>query len=373
MGTALVTANVDGLKAIGYEPHPFFADIARAKTGTRDLSLVDSVQSVLSGVRPVPDISSVWGPKALAFLAQLVDEQSLAFLAGARVAEDSCPDNAKKLYRLVVSRMLEGATGAKTDGIYKAPATPKRSVDIQQTLAKVLDEIRSDLASVTGSQGRSPTSQRPLGESQLYAHTAEAMHETADESVDICVTSPPYLNNFDFAEMARMELYFWNYAGSWAEITDSVRSRLIINTTTAPAADRRRQDHWAAKVPGEIRPKLLDVRESLAAQRRAGARKKEYDTLVLPYFAQMNTVMREVCRVLKPGAPLHLVVSDAALYGVHIRTEQLLAQLMILNGLNVKDVIRLRHRGGRWVLEKRQGAADGLGEFHVVAVKGGEG
>jgi putative transposase len=61
--------------------------------------------------------------------------------------------------------------------------------------------------------------------------------------------------------------------------------------------------------------------------------------------------------------------SDAALYGVHVHTEQLLARLMSASGLEVKEITRLRDRGGRWVLAKRQGAADGLGEFHIHAVK----
>jgi hypothetical protein len=29
----------------------------------------------------------------------------------------------------------------------------------------------------------------------------------------------------------------------------------------------------------------------------------------------------------------------------------------------------LRDRGGRWVLAKRQGSAEGLGEFHIHAMK----
>jgi ubiquinone/menaquinone biosynthesis C-methylase UbiE len=40
---------------------------------------------------------------------------------------------------------------------------------------------------------------------------------------------------------------------------------------------------------------------------------------VYPYFAQMQSVIRELRRVLKPGSYLHLVVANAALYCIHIR------------------------------------------------------
>jgi hypothetical protein len=185
------------------------------------------------------------------------------------------------------------------------------------------------------------------------------------------VTSPPYLNNFDFAEMTRMELYFWNYAGSWREITDRVRARLIINTTTAPTVARRRQDHWASQLPEEALVELTALKAELAKQRLTRPGKKEYDSLVFPYFAQIRATMAEVYRVLRADAPFHMVVSDAALYGVHIHTEQLLANLMSILGFDVKEIIRLRHRGGRWVLAKRQGATEGLGEFHIHAIKRG--
>jgi DNA modification methylase len=369
MGTALVAANMHGMDSIGYEAHPFFADIALAKITTRNLAQIDAVSSVLATVEPVSNLYDVWGPDARTFLLKLVDEKSLAYLAGARVAEESCPPDARNLYRLVVTRILEGATGSKTDGIYKAPATLKRSIDILETKTKVLNLIRDDINLLSGDTGQAEIPPRRIGESRLYPKTAETMSDIASNSIDICVTSPPYLNNFDFAEMTRMELYFWNYAANWREITERVRSKLIINTTTAPTTERRRQEYWASGIPGEILSNLTDLRSSLTEQRLLRPGKKEYDSLVLPYFSQMYSVINEVRRVLKAGAPLHLVVSDAALYGVHIHTEQILADLMLASGLDVKEIIRLRDRGGRWVLSKRQGAADGLGEFHIYAVK----
>lgn len=359
MGTALVTANLHGLDAVGYEPHPFFADIALAKARTRSLAQVDLVSSVLATVQPVYNLQEVWGADARTFLRKLVDEENLAFLAGARLAEDACPQDTRNIYRLVVTRILEGATGSKTDGIYRAPATLKRSASIQETARKVLRQIHEDICCFD----------LDMGQSRLFPRTAESMSDLANNSIDLCVTSPPYLNNFDFAEMTRMQLYFWNYAASWREITDRVRSKLVINTTTAPTANRRRQEYWATQVPSEMLDDLTGLRESLAAQRLLRPGKKEYDSLVLPYFSQLHSVINEVHRTLKAGAPFHLVVSDAALYGVHVHTEQLLARLMSASGLEVKEITRLRDRGGRWVLAKRQGAADGLGEFHIHAVK----
>ena len=187
-----------------------------------------------------------------------------------------------------------------------------------------------------------------------------------DESCSLCVTSPPYLNNFDFAEMTRMQLYFWRYAGSWREITEKVRRRLIINTTTVPSDLKRNQSLFSETLSADFRSQLQPIVNELLQQRQLKNGKKDYYLLVYPYFAQMQQVLRELKRVLRPQSNTHIVVADAALYGVHIQTEKLLSLLMQKNGFEILELETLRTRGSRWVLEKRKGI-DTLGEFHIHA------
>jgi DNA modification methylase len=359
MGTALLEANLAGLDASGYEAHPFIRDVAEAKLVTRDVSQVDEVARLLARVRSVENLESVWTEKALVFLMKLVDSENLSFLAGARLLEPECDPRSRHLYRLVVSRLLELAAGSATDGIYKAPTTKKRSIKAMKNVVPLVTKIRGDVESLPPS----------MGISHLIGGTSENMSDALSDAHDICVTSPPYLNNFDFAEMTRMELYFWDYASTWAEITERVRAKLIVNTTTAPTPLRRDQSRWADLLPEDFRNRVQPLIDELGEQKKLRGGSKEYHSLVLPYFAQMSSVIAEVHRVLKPTAPFHTVVADAALYGVHVHTEELLAELMTKCGFEVKEVIRLRDRGGRWVLAKRQGAPTPLGEFHIHAVK----
>lgn len=144
------------------------------------------------------------------------------------------------------------------------------------------------------------------------------MRDVDDESIDIVVTSPPYLNNFDFAEMTRMLLYFWGIAESWADITNKVRSKLIVNTTTALKGHKSKQQQYREGIPSVVLDHLDELVLALAEQRKVRAGKKEYDFLVYPYFCELTRVVRECYRCMKPGAPIHFMISDAALYGVHI-------------------------------------------------------
>jgi DNA modification methylase len=186
---------------------------------------------------------------------------------------------------------------------------------------------------------------------------------------DIIVTSPPYLNNFDYAEMTRMLLYFWNIAGSWGDITEKVRKKLIVNTTTALKGHRDRQHRYRETLPVKVREELDGLVEALRARRQVRAGKKEYDYLVYPYFSQMTQVLKECLRCLKPGAPIHVMVADAALYGVHISTPQLLTVVMREIGFSDAICELVRRRGHRWILKKREGSSQGLGEYHIVGHK----
>jgi DNA modification methylase len=357
--TALVQANIDGVRSIGYEPHPFFFDMSQAKLRLTDMENIDRIEAACASLAPYRgDLSSVWSPDALKFLTKLIPETELKILAAALDVERLLPKRSQPAFRLVVSRVLEATAQSQTDGIYKAPTSAKRSRRFHDSLPTICDEIREDLNSV---------SRFYVGRAALNPTSSQDMSEVNSESCSLCVTSPPYLNNFDFAEMTRMELYFWKYASSWREITDLVRRKLIVNTTTAPTDLKRRQDTFKKSLSSAMVARLGQVVAELLAAKRERSGKKDYDLLVYPYFAQMQEVISELARILRPNAPFHMVVADAALYGVHIHTEHLLATLMREKGFEVVKIDRLRNRGDRWILDKRQGSSTPLGEFHIRA------
>lgn len=361
LATALVEANRMGLDAEGYEAHPFFADIAEAKIGTRSLSQLDEVSTLLfSAPYHSKPVESYWHGSQLEFLSKLLDVTSLQRLGAARDRITDCSAEAKPLFQLVLSRTLEACAGAATDGIYKAPTTAKLAVPYQVALRTITDQIYEDLFAQDFSS---------FGHSDIWQQSSENMIFTDDSSIDICVTSPPYLNNFDYAEMTRMELYFWGYADSWRSITEKVRSKLIVNTTTAPTRLKNDQARWAGFLSPSMNDTLTALADQLADERIRRHGSKDYFKLVLPYFAQMSTVIQEAARVLKFGAPLFMVVADAALYGVHIHTESLIARLLEEAGFSVRRITRLRDRGDRWVLDKRTGPPGKLGEFEIEAVQ----
>jgi len=365
LSTSLIQANLEGINAIGFEPHPFLFDLSRAKLFPPNKEEIENIETLLLPLELFAgNLAEIWSPDALKFLLKLFSESNLRQLASAVLKEEETEEkiqpNQRQIYRLIVSRVVEMMSTSQTDGIYKAPTTKKTTIPYLNAVKKVCAEIKNDINFL----GKSINYQ-----AKIYPISSEKMLQVEDESCFLCVTSPPYLNNFDFAEMTRMELYFWRYAGSWREITERVRRQLIVNTTTAPTELKRNQIEFSRKLSPGFCSLVSPIIEQLKEQRKIRAGKKDYYLLVYPYFAQMQSVIRELRRVLKPGSNLHLVVANAALYGIHISTEELLGELMKENGFEVIEIKLLRSRGQRWKLAKRDGSKQGLGEFEIRAIR----
>lgn len=359
-GTSLVEAQALGVHSVGFEPHPFFARIARAKTAQPwtpdDLAefqtlLLEALESDI----PLPKLTD----SAEIFLNKLFDRPILEKLLRARVALQTSRWAEDDLAFLMLSRVIDLCSRAQTDGIYKAPTSTKRAAIPSNAICSVVQRVSED-------SQHEPNTQ-PVALATIYMQSSEMMDKIPSKSIDVVVTSPPYLNNFDFAEMTRMYLYFWGMCESWKDITETVRSKLIVNTTTSLSGHRELQDQYRNEVCEAIRPQLDELVNLLRAERRVRAGKKEYDLLVYPYFAQMTRVLKEAHRCLKNGGKIHVVVADAAFYGIHVSAPQFLAMVMKDVGFRNVQCVKMRERGHRWSLEKRDGSPVGLGEYHLIA------
>ena len=359
-GTAPLAARLAGLSAVAYEPHPFLAVISEAKANSHkywiDLEAIHA--AILRGLHAGNRNGVPLSRSAAAFLRKMFREEDLTRLCSARHELDACGFGSHPLAILILSRILDHCCLAATDGIYRAPTSRKRALPARAALERVQSVLTGD----------AQAAQLDRSSADIYTKSSQRMDELKDRSVDLVVTSPPYINNFDFAEMTRMYLYFWEMATSWSEITARVRNRLILNTTTALSQEhRQRQQEYRDTLPDDIRGDADAVVAALSERRTERAGKKDYHLLIYPYFSQMQQVLRETHRVLRRGAGLHMMVSDAALYGVHVPAPQWLARTM--SGCGFRDVQceLVRPRGHRWVLEKRERSVQGLGEYHVFA------
>jgi DNA modification methylase len=351
-GTTAAAAKERSVNCVGIEAHPFVHWVARVKTfWDYDLGeLHRHIQTLLAMLHK--QLSGTFPQNVDEFPALVHKCYSEHNLAKLKIIRDTiealgCSEAERDFFRLALTDTLRTASTAGTGWPYIAPSKYHAKQNERDALDAFDEQVRlmyDDLKIVRVHQGK------PV-ETRLLLRDAREPYPLDAASMDLAVTSPPYLNNYDYADRTRLEMYFFGWAKSWGEITEKVRDKLIIAATTQIRRNEFSDDPVNAEI-GELDKRVYDeLRDKVRRLERVRLQKggkKSYDLMVAGYFNDMACVLKQVYRVLKPCAPFVLILGDSAPYGVHIPTEEYLGKLASGIGFRRYKVQLLRGRGDKW-------------------------
>ena len=349
-GTTSLAAKLMGFNSVGIEAHPFVFWVAETKLNY-DLDLerfAKDIESVIGNTKSaeVPDLEDEW-PELIYKCFSIENLKSLYFLREAIFELDSAPAIID-LLKLALTSTLRTATTAGAGWPYIAPSKyAKRLVkrDAIEEFRKQCETFVSDIRQVQF-QGI------PESEHRLIKGDAREFDRHCDaNSIDLIITSPPYLNNYDYADRTRLETYFWGIYDNWGDITRQVRDKLITAATTQIRLSEMSEvcqcpNIW--RVNPELHSELQEIIWRLAIARKSKAGKKTYDLMVAGYFEDMLKVIAGAYTVLKPGRQFVLVLGDSAPYGVHVRTDEIIGELSKAVGFSDYSIEVIRPRGDKW-------------------------
>jgi hypothetical protein len=169
-----------------------------------------------------------------------------------------------------------------------------------------------------------------------------------DQQAAACVTSPPYLNNFDYADATRLEAYFWGAASTWAELCRDIRGDMLVATTQQTRRDSASHSADALEIYPKASTQILDVTSKLEVERLRRPRGKEYDRVVPCYFLGLARVLVSLYDRLADGSRAAWVVGDSAPYGIYVDTPGLVACLAEEVGFRTLEDRVVRARGQKW-------------------------
>jgi len=354
-GTTQIVAKQNGIDSIGVEAHPFIYEVARIKLfwefDYRKLDLwieqlenrlIESISMTIppqENVEHFPDlVRKCFDKHKLARLQQL--KTAIKEFAGFDL-------HFGDLCWLALVSILRKVADVETGWPYIAPKKPLKSngnKDVLKAFSQQLRLMRDDLKVVN--QGASPcTSRTVLGDARKPVPHVE------ENSVDFAFTSPPYLNNYDYADRTRLETYFFGICSSWRDISDQIRSKLVTAATTQVHRNGWSLDTAFGSEIKSIAPiynELYTKVKQLSAIRLQKGGKKDYDLMVAGYFNDMYKAMAQTAKLLKPGATLIMILGDSAPYGVFIPTDRYLGEIGLAVGFSQYRVEELRRRGGKW-------------------------
>lgn len=178
-----------------------------------------------------------------------------------------------------------------------------------------------------------------------------------DNSCDLCITSPPYLNNLDYGEVSKVHTHFFGLTKDWHDITEIVRKELVTGATTHYRdrdfdLDEFRRSEFALnnkELMKELEPRYMYL-QKYSSERQG---KKSFHILMMHYFEDMYHVLKEMRRVLMSGSRAYLILGDSAPYGAYIPTTQFLGEIATSVGFSEYRIDKIRSRGHKWKIKTR--------------------
>lgn len=348
-GTTLVTAKLKGIESYGVEAHPFVYEVASSKLfwdfdykklNTKIEEVLAEAKDLIKEI-PLKEIDLSGYPE---LVRKCLSDSNLFRLHIIKMIIKKTRKPYHSFFKTALTCALRIASGAATGWPYIAPKKKIQETDGLVAFSRVVWMMYDDLYHCSHLPGIAET--HPIrGDSR---NTEE---ELKDEMFDCVFTSPPYLNNYDYADRTRFETYFWGFAKTWGEITEKVRTQLIISATTQINRhnfEANPLDDTIQQADRGVYEGLIERVQRLSELRLVKGGKKSYDLMVAGYFNDMFRVVSDTYRTMKKGAKFHLVLGDSAPYGVYIPIYEYIGKLGIAIGFSDYGVEILRTRGGKW-------------------------
>jgi DNA modification methylase len=337
-GTTLVEARRAGFRAWGTEILAPAALAARVKTGFEldGRTVQRAGRRVLDRARrrragPLPFLRETerqFSPEALDQLTRLRDSlppEGRPEADALRVAFGRILIPSSRLHR---SPCLGYRRGSSDDG----------GIPPFDRFEAAVTEMGEDLRSIGGERGR-------WGPAATVSAQDARTATWKDGSVDLAITSPPYVNGMDYVMNYKVDLAWLGYARSYADLAalraaEVACDNLPRSETSAYRGVDQSLDPWL----DELLPR---IRDNVA--RKGSYRRDDMHAVVHRYFADLRPVLVGVYRALRPGGRFVIVVGDSLLAGTYVPGDLILARMGERLGYRIRsvEVARPRRSGQR--------------------------
>jgi DNA modification methylase len=189
-----------------------------------------------------------------------------------------------------------------------------------------------------------------IGASSKYIEgDARKMKGIEDNWADLVITSPPYANNYDYADAVRLELTVLGEIERWRDLHEVIR-KYLLPSCTQHVTRVRDQTFEIANDPilSPIKDELIEVVQKLSNERKKRKGKKDYHAMAASYFRDMAKVWKSLRAKTKDGAKICFVVGDSAPYGIYLPVDRWFGELALAYGFKSFEFEKTRDRNTKW-------------------------
>lgn len=352
VGTTLLAAQSTGHSAIGIEAHPFIDKVAKAKLlWSADIQELNRESATfLECVKKRSPSIDLTKNK---LLSRCYTEEVLQKLAQFReVFETYCFSNSSmsQLIWLAITSILRPCSGVGT-AQWQYVLPNKSKVKVTEPYYAFQKHIELMVEDALYAQKIGQSSNRAL------SINADSRQRCAypDKLFDFVITSPPYPNNYDYADATRLEMTYWGDIERWSDLHEVVRQNLIVSCAQHSAKEKHHLDTLLevdALYP--IKPEIELVCKELDMVRHTKGGKKTYHTMVASYFIDLAEVFVTLRKVVRSSGSMCFVIGDSAPYGVYVPVDRWLGDLACAAGFTSYKFHKVRDRNIKWKNRKHR-------------------
>lgn len=349
-GTTLLAASSTGSQSIGWEAQDLIYRIADAKLQCVHASAFDLRTAAQTIVRRASQIDIRWQfADEPALLMKCYSEQALLALRTLQTTlmatKATTSSSIWKLLWLALVSILRPTSHAGTaQWQYIQPSKSKSNVlNVREGFLAKVEQLAYDIDTMSTTL---------TGSMNVTLHDARLSSSVPANSVDLVLTSPPYANNYDYADATRLEMTFLGEVSSWSDLK-RIREPLI-HACSQHMAGYNADAAIADPLLSPIAEQLYPIYEQLSRVRLERGGRKAYHSMLVAYFHDMASVWANLRRLVRPGGRALFVVGDSAPYGVYAPVDMFHGELALAAGFSSYKFSKIRDRNIKWKNRKHR-------------------
>lgn len=147
-----------------------------------------------------------------------------------------------------------------------------------------------------------------------------------NDSVDVVITSPPYLNSRDYTDIYRLELWMMGYVTKFEQ-----EKKLRLSAITS---------HVQVKIEYSETPQVEELNRFLFHLEKTKTKlwNKSIPNMIRGYFVDMETILKDMFPKLTSGAMVYINVSNSAYGRMICEVDTIIAKIAANNGYEIVEI-----------------------------------
>lgn len=266
-------------------------------------------------------------------------EETLAMLRKIKSTIDAQPNPYRDILLLLFFSILDECSLTSKDGQFLRLKPDKKTSDPIEAMNRKVSQVEEDIQRMKLLNPRIAISDEIIPDVFL-GDTRDLSDIKFKKNPTILITSPPYVNRYDYTRSYSLELCF-HFVKNFEELK-ILRFGIL----------RSHVESKIGKEEGSPHPVITEILDALSNKPLNNPR---IPIMITTYFIDMQKVIEEWFRVLAPGAHVAMVVDNVRFEGELIPVDLILSKMAEEAGFTVKEVIVARYKGNSSQQMKKYG------------------